>query len=78
MVKFFFAKDKVNDLPFFRHFTLISLCSVILLNLSVLEFGFDNSLTSLVQAMDRASFLSSTLSCHPMLAWRVANRNSLR
>jgi len=48
---------RLGELPFLRHFTLISLVSVLILNISVLEFGFDNSLLSLVQAMDSTSIL---------------------
>ncbi|OAA65191.1 General substrate transporter [Niveomyces insectorum RCEF 264] len=43
---------KLSGLPFFRHFTVVSFISVLLLNLSVLEFGFDGSMMGLVQAMD--------------------------
>ncbi len=43
---------KLGNLPFFRHFTLISFVSVLILNFSVLEFGFDNSVFGLIQAMD--------------------------
>ncbi|CAK7224707.1 hypothetical protein SBRCBS47491_005641 [Sporothrix bragantina] len=39
--------------PFFKHFTAISFLSLLLLSVSVLEVGFDNSITSLVQVMDR-------------------------
>ncbi len=38
--------------PFFKHFTAVSFMSIVILSLSVLEFGFDNSIMSLVQAMD--------------------------
>ncbi|CAK7200365.1 hypothetical protein SEUCBS139899_003060 [Sporothrix eucalyptigena] len=50
------AKMKVykpSTWPFFEHFTAISFLSILILSLSVLEFGFDNSITSLVQVMDR-------------------------
>ncbi|ERT00673.1 hypothetical protein HMPREF1624_01903 [Sporothrix schenckii ATCC 58251] len=44
---------KPSTWPFFRHFTKVSFISLLLLSLSVLEFGFDNSITSLVQVMDQ-------------------------
>lgn len=44
---------KPSSWPFFKHFTKISFISLMLLSLSVLEFGFDNSITSLVQVMER-------------------------
>ncbi|KAL1897625.1 hypothetical protein Sste5346_003931 [Sporothrix stenoceras] len=44
---------KPSSWPFLKHFTKISLISLMLLSLSVLEFGFDNSITSLIQVMER-------------------------
>lgn len=46
---------KLKNSPFLRHFTVISFVSVIILNISVMEFGFDNSVFSLIQAMDGTS-----------------------
>ncbi|CAK7224611.1 hypothetical protein SCUCBS95973_005578 [Sporothrix curviconia] len=39
--------------PFFKHFTAISFLSLLLLSVSVLELGFDNSITSLIQVIER-------------------------
>ncbi|KAH8883790.1 general substrate transporter [Thozetella sp. PMI_491] len=42
----------LRQLPFLRHFTLVSFVSVMVLNISVMEFGFDNAIMSLAQAME--------------------------
>ncbi len=47
------VRSWLRKLPFIRHFTLVSMISVLVLNISVMEFGFDNAIMSLAQAMDR-------------------------